>query len=43
MDRRQLNVEVWQVFVKGKKPNVLPGARDSAIRTQKVKVEKLKS
>ena len=30
--RGQLNVEVWQIFIDGKKPTSLPGAKDSAIR-----------
>jgi hypothetical protein len=31
LPRKQLNVEVWQVFIDGKKPDVLPGAQDSLI------------
>lgn len=30
-DRKQLNVEVWQLFVAGKKPNRLEGATEDAI------------
>jgi hypothetical protein len=29
--RRQLDVEVWQIYVNGKKPGRLPGARDDLI------------
>lgn len=29
--RKQLNVDVWQVYVDGKKPTTLPGADDTAI------------
>ncbi|RYD26563.1 MAG: hypothetical protein EOP87_22555 [Verrucomicrobiaceae bacterium] len=30
--RKQINVEVWQIFISGKKPVKLEGADDSAIR-----------
>ncbi|MBE7501707.1 MAG: hypothetical protein HS113_15670 [Verrucomicrobiales bacterium] len=29
--RRQLSVEVWQIYIGGKKPERLPGARDDLI------------
>ena len=32
-DRKQLNVEVWQLLVAGRKPTELEGATDSAIVT----------
>lgn len=31
-EREQLNVDVWQIIVNGKKPTNLPGATDAAIR-----------
>lgn len=31
-DREQLNVDVWQIMINGKKPTTLPGATDAAIR-----------
>lgn len=30
--RRQLNVDVWQIYINGKKPTHLPGANDAAIQ-----------
>lgn len=36
LDRRQLNVEVWQIVINGRKPKKLPGATDSAITLSKV-------
>lgn len=33
LERKQLNVEVWQIMINGKKPTKLPGATDSAIVT----------
>ena len=32
LSRRQLNVEVWQIYVNGKKPTTLAGSQDSKIR-----------
>ena len=32
LDREQLNVDVWQIMVNGKKPTTLPGATDAGIR-----------
>lgn len=32
LERHQLNVEVWQIYIKGKKPKKLPGANDAAIQ-----------
>jgi hypothetical protein len=34
-ERQQLNVEVWQIYVGGKKPHRLPGAQDGAIRVDR--------
>jgi ankyrin repeat protein len=31
LPRRQLNVEVWQILINGKKPHRLPGSQDSKI------------
>jgi len=31
LPRRQLNVEVWQILIDGKKPDALPGAQDGLI------------
>ncbi len=31
-EREQLNVDVWQIIIKGKKPTKLPGATDAAIQ-----------
>lgn len=39
LPRRQLNVEVWQILVDGKKPDRLPGSRNGAIVVDTVKVE----
>lgn len=30
--RNQLNVEVWQIYINGKRPTRLPGANDAAIQ-----------
>jgi hypothetical protein len=30
--REQLNVDLWQILVNGRKPTTLPGANDAAIR-----------
>ncbi|MBA3480990.1 MAG: hypothetical protein H0T51_04150 [Pirellulales bacterium] len=30
-ERQQLNVDVWQLYIDGKKPTKLPGANDKAI------------
>lgn len=32
LSRKQLNVEVWQIFINGRKPTVLDGSQDSKIR-----------
>ncbi len=32
--RRQLNVEVWQIIIKGEKPIDLPGSQDDKIRVE---------
>ena len=32
LQREQLNVDVWQILINGKKPTSLPGATDAAIR-----------
>lgn len=32
LSRKQLNVEVWQIYVGGKKPSTLTGSQDSKIR-----------
>jgi hypothetical protein len=32
LEREQLNVDVWQILINGKKPTSLPGATDAAIR-----------
>jgi hypothetical protein len=34
LPRKQLDVEVWQVYIGGKKPSRLPGSQDEAIRVQ---------
>jgi hypothetical protein len=33
-ERKQLNVEVWQVLIRGNRPTALPGANDAAIATK---------
>jgi len=35
LERRQLNVEVWQIVINGQKPKKLPGANDAAIAVSK--------
>jgi hypothetical protein len=43
LGRKQLNVEVWQVYVAGRKPTRLPGSQDDKISVSvptKVKTEK---
>ena len=32
LSRRQLNVEVWQIYINGKKPTALAGSQDAKIR-----------
>lgn len=37
LPRRQLNVEVWQILINGKKPQHLPGSRNQAITVSRQK------
>ncbi len=39
LTRRQLNVEVWQIFIRGAKPQKLPGSDNSKIIVTKVKAK----
>src|SRR5581483_10354063 len=39
LERRQLQVEVWQVFIQGRKPRRLPGSRNRAIKVDRVPVD----
>ena len=32
LERRQINVEVWQLFIRGRKPHRLPGSQNTAIQ-----------
>jgi hypothetical protein len=34
--RRQINVEVWQILIHGKKPEKLPGSQNDAIQVGQV-------
>src|SRR5205814_6555865 len=36
LPRRQLNVEVWQIYINGSRPSFLPGACDSCIHVAKL-------
>jgi hypothetical protein len=36
-DRKQINVEVWQIFIDGKAPNDLPGASSGKLHIQRGK------
>ncbi|MGI8924157.1 MAG: ankyrin repeat domain-containing protein [Fimbriimonadales bacterium] len=42
-ERNQLNVEVWQIYVKGKKPTRLPGSNNKAIVVRSVKLRATKT
>lgn len=35
LERRQLNVDVWQITIDGKLPTQLPGSQDAAIVVSK--------
>jgi hypothetical protein len=35
LSRKQLNVEIWQIYVDGAKPNNLPGSQDDTILVEK--------
>ena len=39
LTRRQLNVEVWQIFIRGAKPQKLPGSDDTKINVTNAKTK----
>lgn len=40
LERKQLNVDVWQIYINGKKPHRLPGSRNELIQTTFLPVPK---
>jgi uncharacterized protein (TIGR03067 family) len=40
LPRKQLNVDVWQIYIAGKKPTKLPGGQDDKIKVELPKVER---
>src|SRR5204862_5234985 len=39
LSRRQLNVEVWQIYINGKKPRQLPGSQSNRITITTVAID----